>query len=385
MRQRLIAGALIAFFVGAAGLNAQTPAGKSLDIYFIDVEGGQATLFVSPAGESLLVDSGFPGGRDSGRILETMSSIGLTQLDHLLSTHYHVDHVGGVPELAAKIPIKHFYDHGPTSEEREQFPGFQNTYADLVAKAARTSLKAGDKIPFAGVDWHVVISAMQPIKSPIAGAPGAGRANPACASFAPNNDTSSPDNGHSVGSVISYGRFRTVNLADLLWNREYDLMCPTNRIGTIDLFIVSHHGSNLSNSPALVHPLQARAAIMDNGPRKGGSPEVFATLEAAPGLEDIWQLHWSATAGLEHNAAGAFIANVEDNASAAAILTTPPTPPGGARQGGPPAARGGGGGRGNASGHVPAYLIKVSAWQDGTFTITNTRNGFAKTYRARGN
>ena len=337
------------------------------------MEGGQATLFVSPSGESLLVDTGFPGERDTGRIMEAIKAAGVTQIDHLLSTHYHVDHIGGIQALSQLIPIKHFYDHGPTSEpDREQVPGFQQAYAGIYAKAAHTVLKAGDKIPFAGVDWLVVVSAMQPIKAPIKGAPGAGTPNAACATFQPKNTTADPDNGYSVGSVITFGRFRTIDLGDLLWDREFDLMCPVNRIGTIDLYLSTHHGSNLSGSEVQVHPLRSRAAIVNNGARKGGSPEAFSVLERAPGLQDIWQLHWSAPAGIEHNAPGAFIANVEDNAALANILTAPPPQPG--------AGRGGRGGGGGPQAHTPAYWIKVSASQDGSFTVTNPRNGFSKTY-----
>jgi len=362
-----LAVACLAAVLPPAG--AQAPAAGTLDIYFIDVEGGQATLFVSPTRESLLVDTGFPGDRDTGRILEVMKDAGLRQLDHLLLTHYHVDHVGNAQNLAARIPVKHFYDHGATAEpDREQVPGFQKAYADLAAKAARTSLKPGDKVPFAGVDWRIVTAAAQAIKTPLGGAPGAGAANPDCNGFEPKNTTQDPDNGYSVGSVIAFGKFRTIDLGDLYWDREFDLMCPANRVGTVDLYIVSHHGSDLSGSAALVHALQPRVAIMDNGARKGGSASTFAVLESSPGLEDLWQLHWSVNGGTEHNAPGAFIANVEDNAALAALLTAPP----------------GGGGRGNASAnHAPAHLIKVSAREDGTFTVSNTRNGFSKTYKPR--
>ena len=398
------------------GAQVQTRATKTLDIYYIDVEGGQATLFVSPSGESLLVDTGFPGERDAGRIMEAVKAAGLTQIDHLLSTHYHVDHIGNVLSLASMIPIEHFYDHGPTAEpDREQVPGFQKAYAELHAKAKHSVLKAGDKIPFAGVDWLVVISAMQPIKAPVKGAPGAGAPNPACATFQPKNTTADPENAHSVGSIITFGRFRTINMGDLLWDREFDLMCPTNRVGTIDLYLTTHHGSNLSGSEVQVHPLRSRVAIVNNGVRKGGSAAAFSVLETAPGLEDIWQLHWAAPAGIEHNAPGVFVANIEDNATLATLLTAPPTQPGGGRggargapdagaavapaviapggQGQPPVAgapvpplagRGAGGGRGGgAQAHTPAYWIKVSANQDGSFTVTNTRNSFSKTYPPR--
>ena len=355
------------------------PAAKNLEIYYIDVEGGQATLFVSPSGESLLVDTGFPGDRDTGRIMDAIKAAGLTQLDHLVSTHYHVDHIGGLQALAQLIPIKHFYDHGPTAEpDREQVQGFQQAYADIRAKAKHTVLKPGDKIPFTGVDWLVVMSGMQPIKTPVRGAPGAGTPNPACATFQPKNTTADPENGHSVGSVVTFGRFRTIDLGDLLWDREFDLMCPMNRIGTVDLYLTTHHGSNLSGSEVQVHALRSRVAIMNNGSRKGGSPDAFRVLETAPGLEDIWQLHWSVPAGLEHNAPGAFIANIEDNAGLAAILTAPPPEPGAGRGGGR-----GGGRTGGPPAHIPAHWIKVSASQDGSFTVTNSRNGFSKTYPPR--
>jgi hypothetical protein len=255
--------------------------------------------------------------------------------------------------------------------------------------------------------------------------------------------------------VLSYGRFRTIDLGDLTWNGELDLMCPTNRIGTVDLYLTSHHGLEKSGSPALVQALRPRVVVMNNGTRKGGTAEVFASLQETAGIEDLWQLHWSYNVGLE-NAPARFIANIDDAATIASILTTPaPTPgarggglgaPGGPGRGGAPgaqaappgaaapgtapgaaagpapagpgvaggapgggpagpggpggpgggAARGGGGapgafgggpGRGaggpGAAAHTPAYLIKVTALQDGTFTVTNTRNGFSKTYRPR--
>ena len=163
-------------------------------------------------------------------------------------------------------------------------------------------------------------------------------------------------------------------------------MCPANRIGTIDLYLTTHHGINQSNAPALVHALQPRVAIMNNGTRKGGAVETFETLESSPGLEDLWQLHWSYNVMTDHNAPGVFIANIDDNATIANLLTAPPAPPRGAGAAAGAAAGGGGrgGGRGNAPPpHTPAYWIKVTAQQDGTFTVVNARNGFSKTYAAR--
>jgi competence protein ComEC len=246
----------------------------------------------------------------------------------------------------------------------------------------------------AGLDVTTVASANAFIRRNL---PGGGQANAACAGVAPKDESGyfDPDNGDSAGFVLSYGRFRTVNLGDLTWNGELDLMCPTNRIGTVDVYLTSHHGLEKSGAPALVHALAPRVAVMNNGTRKGGTPDAFAVLHASPGLEDLWQLHWSYNAMLE-NAPAMFIANVDDNATVAGVLTAPPPAPRGAgpaRGGGAPvaaaggragAARGGpqgGAGRGGgAAAHTPAYLIKISAQSDGTFTVTNTRNGFTKTY-----
>jgi hypothetical protein len=198
-----------------------------------------------------------------------------------------------------------------------------------------------------------------------------------------------PDNGDSAGFVLTYGNFRTIDLGDLTWNGELDLMCPTNRIGTVDLYLTSHHGLEKSGSPALVQALRPRVVVMNNGTRKGGTADAFAVLHEAAGIEDLWQLHWSYNVGLE-NAPARFIANIDEPATIAGVLTAPPPTPGappGPRAGGPPAAPGGPGGPGRGAGgaaaHTPAHLIRVTALQDGTFTVTNTRNGFSKTYRPR--
>ena len=363
---------------------------KALQIYYVDTEGGQATLFVTPSGESLLVDVGNPGGRDTDRLMLAIEDAAVKQIDHLVLTHYHGDHVGGLAELAKRIPIKRFYDHGPAAEgDRAGGQGFMEQYAEIHANAVRTIVKPGDKLPVSGLDITVVSSAGQVLKSNL---PGAGRPNAACAGFV-EKDLSKvfdPDNAYSVGFVLGFGRFRTIDLGDLTWNHEGQLACPANRLGTVDLYLTTHHGINQSNAPAIVHALQPRVAIMNNGTRKGGSLETFQALESSPGLEDLWQLHWSHNVTIEHNAPGVFIANIEDNATVANILTAPPPAPRGtgaapgAPMGPPGAGVGrGGAGRGNAPPpHTPAYWIKVTAQQDGTFTVTNARNGFSKTYAA---
>jgi hypothetical protein len=221
-----------------------------------------------------------------------------------------------------------------------------------------------------GLDITAVASANQFIRSNLSGG---GRQNGACTGVQKKDESTytDADNGDSAGFVLAYGRFRTIDLGDLTWNGELDLMCPTNRIGTVDVYLTSHHGLAKSGSPALVHALQPRVAIMNNGTRKGGEPDAFRVLRESPGLEDFWQLHWSYNVGLE-NTPATFVANVEDNATIAGVLSPPADAPRGGR----------GGGFGGAA-HTPAYLIKVSAQQDGTFTVTNTRNGFTKTYRPR--
>ncbi|MEO6527919.1 MAG: MBL fold metallo-hydrolase [Gemmatimonadaceae bacterium] len=364
----------IALFASLASLAAiapplvgQTPAAKPLDIYVVDTEGGKATLFVTPSGETVLVDTGNPGARDLDRIMEVLGAAGVSKLDYLISTHYHTDHVGGLTALVQRVPVAHFMDHGANVESPEAIPGFRAAYEALFATAKHTVLKPGDRIPVKGLDWRIVSSAGQAIKTPL---PGAGHANAAiCASFQRKPDPATPDdNGQSVGSVIGFGRFRILDLGDLLWNNENDLVCPRNMIGTVDLYMVTHHGLDRSGPPQLVHSARPRVAVMQNGTRKGGAPSTFQTLRSSPGLEDIWTLHWSYAGGIEHNSAGVFIANVDSLSTIAGVLSATPGAQGGAR--------------GNPA-HAPVYWIKISARTDGSFTVSNTRNGFSKTYAKR--
>jgi len=422
-RLAITAAVILALTSAPMAQRGTTP--KPLDIYVVDTEGGKAALWVAPSGQSLLIDSGNPGNRDLDRIMAAVNDAGLKQIDFLISTHYHVDHIGGLQELAKRIPIGHFIDHGPSVEEREQVQGFQAAYAELYGKAKHTVVKPGDKIPIAGLDWRIVTSAGQVLKTPL---PGAGKPNPACAGIAPKDMSPTDDNGQSVGSVITYGQFRAIDLGDLLWNKENELMCPNNPVGTVDAFFVTHHGLDQSNSPALVHALQPRVAVMQNGTRKGAGTDTMKTMWSSPGLEDIWELHWSYNAGIDLNSAGVFIANIDDPATIAGVLTAPPRgggpggagrggPGGAAPAGGPPAAAGqppagapaasapvanasqapasgapgsagapgggGGGGGTAAAAHTPAYWIKMSVQPDGSFTVTNSRNGFTKSYPKR--
>ena len=344
-------------------------ASKALEIYVIDVEGGNATLFVSPSGESVLIDTGNGGAaaaRDSGRIVAAMKDAGVQQIDHLITTHWHGDHFGGMAELASHVTIKEFIDHGPNIPTDRAADDFvKNTYPPLYGKAKHTVAKPGDKISISGLEWRIVASGGEHITSPV---PGAGKPNPYCAGFKPQ-DVDMTENAQSVGSHIVFGKFRAVHLGDLTWNKEFDLMCPQNRLGTVDLWIVSHHGQAISNSVVLAHALQPRAAIMNNGTRKGGQPDAMKIIHSTPGLEDLWQLHFSQLSGQEYTVPGMFIANTVDE-SQAAMPIAPFQPP----AAGPPASP--------APVHNGmAYWIKVSAQPDGTFTVTNTRNNFSKTYK----
>jgi beta-lactamase superfamily II metal-dependent hydrolase len=344
----------------------------TLDIYVVDVEGGNAMLFSAPTGESLLIDAGnvAPDAaiRDAERIMAAAKDARLSQIDNLITTHWHGDHFGGMAELAKRIPIRHFIDHGPTIQPTPAFDEFlTKIYPQLYAKAKHTVAKPGDKISVAGLDVQVVTSAGETIKAAL---PGAGAPNPYCASFKPGDKND--EDMMSVGVIITFGKFRTIHLGDLTKNKEFELMCPNNRIGTVDLFLGLHHGQDSSNSEVMIHATRPRVAIMNDGTRKGGQPDVMKVLHSSPGLEDLWQIHFSQLSGQEYTVPGMFIANLLDEPLAAMpVSPIAPPPPGPSA---PPAPAHNG----------PAYWIKVTAQMDGTFTVTNARNGFAKTYAANG-
>jgi competence protein ComEC len=373
LRRHLLLLTLSLFSIGFFSLaHAQAKPGKArttLDVYVIDVEGGNAVLFVSPSGESILMDTGNvpPGAvRDAGRIMAAVRDAGLTQIDHLIITHWHGDHFGGLAGLAPQIPIREFIDHGPNVQPGQAADDFlQNTYPKLIANARHTVAKPGDKIHMAGVDVLVVTSAGEVIRTPL---PGAGKPNPYCADFKPGE--SNAEDPQSVGIHITFGKFRAVHLGDLTKNKEFELMCPNNRLGTVDVLLGLHHGQASSNSPVMVHALHPLVAIMNDGTRKGGEPETMQTVHSSPGLEDLWQLHFSLLSGQEYTQPGMFIANTVDDpqpampiAPMAAPQPGPGTPP-------PPAHNG------------AAYWIKLSAQPNGSFTVTNTRNGFSKSYKS---
>jgi beta-lactamase superfamily II metal-dependent hydrolase len=331
---------LVVLFLACA---AALPAARNLEIYSIDVEGGQATLMVSPSGESLLVDTGWPGfnHRDADRIAAAAKLAGVKKIDYLLTTHFHMDHVGGVPQLAEKLPIVNFVDHGTQTETDKDAKVLFNAYSAFRDKGNHILVKPGDTIPIKGMDVRVLSAAGQVLSAPLAGA---GQPNPDCAGFArpPADQT---ENGQSIGILVTVGNFRLVDMGDLTADREYPLVCPVNKIGTADLWVVSHHGSALSNSLPFVHALQPRVAIMNNGARKGGDVDPWQRIHDTPGLLDLWQLHFAVAGGKEHNSADTFLANVDEICQ--------------------------------------GKWLKVTVLKDGSFTVSNSRNRFEKKYPAR--
>ncbi len=319
-------------------------AAKDLTVYFIDVEGGQATLFVTPAGESLLIDTGWPGfnGRDADRIVATAKAAGLKQIDYLLVSHYHIDHAGGVAQLAERFPVRTFVDHGESVEHDDAAKKLYADYLAARAKGKHLEVKAGDKLPLKGLNWTVVSAAGNVLTKAMAGA---AKTNPFCAGFQAKAVDES-ENARSIGSYIVFGKFRAVDLGDLTWNKEHELMCPEPKLPPVSVYIVTHHGSDQSSAKPMVHGLQPRVAIMDNGAKKGGSPEAWNTIHDSQGLEDIWQVHFSVEGGQKANTGEKMIANMTEAGDA-------------------------------------AHSLKLVAHEDGSFDVTNARNGFTKHYAAK--
>jgi beta-lactamase superfamily II metal-dependent hydrolase len=333
---KLLAG--LALLAATAGV---MPAAKNLEVYFIDVEGGQATLVVPPGGESMLIDTGWAGfnHRDAERIAAAAKAAGVKKIDYLLISHYHADHVGGVPQLAEKLPIRNFVDHGDQTETGKQAEILYSAYKAARDKGNHIVVKPGDAIPLKGLEVKVLSAAGEEIAKPL---PGAGKPNPECGSFQKHADATD-ENPKSVGVLMTFGSFRMIDMADLTWNKEYGLVCPENKIGPVDVYVVSHHGMNMSGSPQWVHALAPKVAIMDNGAKKGGSPEIWQTIHDAPGLQDLWQLHFAVAGGKEHNSSDTVIANVDEVCE--------------------------------------GKWIKLTAEQSGAFTVENARNKLQKSYK----
>jgi len=333
----LLVQTLVCALFSVAALAAES---KSLQLFFIDVEGGQATLLVTPSGQSLLIDTGWPGfnGRDAGRIVAAAKAAGVDRIDYVVITHFHRDHVGGVTQLANQIKIGTFVDHGSNMEDsavsREDFAAYEK----VAANSKRLIVKPGDQIPMKDISVQVLTAAGEHITTPL---PGAGQPNPFCASE-PEAPADSTENARSLGMLITFGKFRLLDLGDLTKRKERDLVCPKNLIGTVDLYLTTHHGLDQSNAKVIVDAIHPRVSIMNNGAHKGGSPEAWETIHNSPGLQDLWQLHYAMDSDKAHNVSEMFIANMDENCE--------------------------------------GKYIKVTAETNGTFTVLNSRNNFKKTY-----
>ena len=285
---------------------------SKLRVYFIDVEGGQSTLFVTAKGESLLIDTGWSGngGRDADRIVAQAKSAGLSRIDYVLITHYHADHVGGVAQLVARMPVGTFIDHGLNREldkgvVESDFANYQKVLA--AGKSKNIHARVGELLPVKGMAVEVISEDGMLIDKPL---PGAGETNAFCKA-SETRAADGTENARSLGVLIGFGGLKLLDLGDLTWDKEMQLMCPVNRLGKVDVLIVSHHGFWQSSSPALVDAIGARVAIMDNGATKGGSTATLKTVRSAPGLEALWQLHYSEEGGAKDNTSPELIANPE--------------------------------------------------------------------------
>lgn len=319
---------------------------RTLDIYWIDVEGGASTLIVAPSGESLLVDTGFPGNddRDAKRIQAAAMAAGLTKIDNLVITHFHIDHVGGVAALSKLMPIGKIWDHGE-SIEASQANGATLWKGYLAAAGnRRTVVKPGDKIPLAGVDITVVSADGEVIAKPI----NKGSANKLC-DGAERKPTDNTENSRSTGFLLTYGKFTFLDVGDLTWDREMMLACPVNKVGEVSLMQATHHGfsNGQSGAPALIWSVKPQVVVVNNGARKGFSNGGYETLAKIPGIEGIWQGHKGAMNDADHNTSADMIANLDEGAA------------------------------------DTGNWIKASISSDGKFTVTNNRNKFTKSYTAR--
>jgi len=330
-----------------AALVAVSASARNLDIYWVDVEGGGATLIVTPEGQSLLVDTGNPApdDRDAKRIFRATQKAGLKKIDYLMITHHHSDHIGGAPALAKLIPIEHFLDHGDSIETQDPRTAKIWDAYKALADGKRTTLKPGDKLPLKGLDALVVASNGQVIASPVKGASTA--ENPYCKD-AQQKPPDTTENQRSAGILLTYGKFKFLDLGDLTWDVEMRLACPVNKLGTVTLFQTTHHGffHDFSGAPAHVLALKPQIVIVNNGATKGWQNSAWDTVQKIPGLEDVWQLHRAMGPNRDHNVKPDQIANLE------------------------------------ATPHE-GHWIMASVTRDGKITVTNERTGFSKTYTAR--
>ncbi len=313
---------------------AAAQAAKNLDIYFIDTEGGQSTLVVSPSGQAMLIDTGYTGfgGRDANRIATAAKLAHVKRINVLFLTHHHPDHAGGVKNLLEVMPVESFYDHGGNVENNNKY---SDEYTKAMGNSPHTVYKPGDKIPIKELDITVVVAAQKHIETK-------GETNPFCAGLKPK-DGETGENPQSGGLVVAFGKFRFADLGDIIYNEELALLCPENHVGKIDLLLTPHHATHVS--PKADYAMAPRVMVMNNGPTKGGNKDAYKMWREMPGLEDLWQLHFAMGGGKEGNSPDTFIANIDEKCE--------------------------------------GKFLKVSAHEDGSFTVYNSRNKYTKTYAGK--
>jgi competence protein ComEC len=366
-RYAVLAGLMLIAIARAQAKQPGAASSKDLKITVVDVEGGAATLFLTPEGKSLLIDTGWPPGfvyprpkpgepppapttSSADRIAAAAERMGIKRIDYLEMTHYHGDHLGGLQSLLEKLPVDTFIDHGPNRQPPQPNATGQNPmstdtlYGKWLAASQghrHIAIQSGQALQIGSLHLKFVASDGKVLSAPL---PGAGEPNPLCDSVVSKAPTSGEDVA-SLGAVMTFGKTRILDLGDLTWDKELELVCPVNKIGKVDVYFVPGHGNDLSNiSPnAAFDPL---VALLQNGPRKGGDPDVIREVDSFPKLEGFWRLH-----------ANALYPDLDGDPDYIANLNVEPD---------------------------QTYPIELDITKDGRISITNPRNGFSKTYQARG-
>jgi competence protein ComEC len=345
MRARVLSLTLSVLIAALAAGVLTAPGAGTLDIYWIDVEGGASTLIVTPQGQSVLMDAGFAGfgDRDASRIAHVITKeAGLTRLDYFLASHFHSDHVGGLPALAKKVEIGAFIDHGASvDKDPDGRSPWEDNYRALAGSRART-VKPGERLPLIGVELFIVAAHSQVLAAPLTDT----GVNALCSSFKAQPEDRG-ENGKSLGYLLRAGNFEFVNLGDLSWNFQHRLACPVNLLGKIDLFQVTHHGVRDDVLPQQMWAMAPAVAVMNNGPTKGAGAVAVETVLRSPGLADLWSLHRAVNNDASHNAQERLTANL-----------------------------------GDTDGCAGAW-IRARVDPAGTYTLTNSRNGYSKTYQVK--